>query len=254
MRIARTVLSVAAVGAVLAAGEAPAQYPPPAPQGTGIGGGGPAADYTAEFKIQNFGPKVRGRVYGAPGKERRETADPWGGSTMIFRYDLGVAWLILPGAPRYTEFPLRPPGSPALPPGAVPPGLARIEDDDINDIPATKYAFPPTPAGPGGHVWLSREGIALRIDGQPRPGFPEIRFELDNLTYAPQNPNLFELPAGYQRIEPPMPPTAAAPQGMPPQGMPPQGQPPQYAPPPVPQGAPPQYAPPQAPQGPVRVP
>jgi len=245
--------------AALAAGQALAQQAPPAPgvpQGTGIGGGGPAVDYAAEFKIQNFGPKVRGRVYGAPGKERRETPDPWGGSTIIFRYDLGVAWLIVPGGPRYTEFPLRPPGSAALPPGVVPPGLARLEDDDINDIPATKYAFPPTPSGPGGQVWLSREGIALRIDGQPRPGFPEIRFELDNVTYAPQNPNLFELPAGYQRIDPQMPPTAAAPpQGLqpqfppsqypPPQYMPPQPQAPQYAPPPVPSSPP---------AGPTRVP
>jgi len=238
-------LSVLGADLGLAQNAPPAASPPP--QGTGVGGGGPATDYTAAFKIQGYGPTVRGRAYGAPGKERRETPDPWGGSTIIFRYDLGMAWTILPGQPRYIEFPLRPPGTPALPPGSVPPGLARIEDDDINDVPATKYAFPPTNTGPGGYVWLSREGIALRIDGQPQPGLPEIRFELDNVTYAQQNPALFELPAGYQRVDPQMPPTAAAPpQGAPPQGMPPQGAPPQgYAPPGLP---------PPAPQGPVRVP
>jgi hypothetical protein len=77
-------------------------------------GGGPAADYTAEFKVQGYGPKLRGRVYGAPGKERRESADALGRfATLIFRYDLGVAWTILATGPYYTEFPLRPPGVPA---------------------------------------------------------------------------------------------------------------------------------------------
>ena len=214
MLFPRAALRALCVGAGLAtavAGQALAQSPPPPAPGA-IWGGGAAADYTAEFKVQGYGPKLRGRVYGAPGKERRETPDPWGGSTMIFRHDLGVAWTILPTGPHYTEFPLRPPGTAALPPGSVPPGLARIEGDDINDVPATKYAFPPTAGGPGGYVWLSREGIALRIDGQPRPGYPETRFELDNVQYAPQNPALFELPPGYQRVNPPAPPpTAGAP-------------------------------------------
>jgi hypothetical protein len=240
MHVARAALRAATLGAVLTmvcAAAALAQSPPPG----AVGGGGPGADYTAEFKVQGYGPKLRGRVYGAPGKERRETADPWGGSTMIFRYDLGVGWVIPSSGPYYTEFLLRPPGTPVLPPGSVPPGLARIEDDDINDVPATKYAFPPTGTGPGGYVWLSREGIALRIDGQPQPGFPEIRFELDNLRYGPQNPALFELPAGYRKFSPQPAPVASGP---PPAGSAPPGAvvPPAPLPPAMPQ------------QGPVRVP
>lgn len=188
------------IGLVLAAamanGTAEAQTPPV--------GGGPAAEYTAEFKVQGYGPKLRGRVYGAPGKERRESADPWGGTTLIFRYDLGVAWTLLKTGPYYTEFPLRPPGTPAPVPGAVPPGLTALKSDDINDVPATKYAYP------GGEIWLSAEGIALRIDGVPGPGYPEIRFELDNLRLGPQNPGLFELPQGYTRFDPQNPPPPAA--------------------------------------------
>lgn len=183
------------LAAAMASAGAMAQTPP--------AGGGPNAEYTAEFKVQGYGPKLRGRAFGAPGKERREIADPQGGATLIFRYDLGVAWTILPTGPYYTEFPLRPPGTPAPPPGAVPPGLSRLESDDINDVPATKYAYP------GGEIWLSTEGIALRIDGVPRPGYPEIRFELDNLRVGPQNPALFELPQGYTRFDPSQPPPAA---------------------------------------------
>lgn len=248
MLFPRVALATLAACAILAAATGPgrvaAQTPPaasPQPPAGAVWGGGPAGDYTAEFKIQGYGPKLRGRVYGAPGKERRETADPWGGSTMIFRYDLGVAWTILPNGRFYTEFPLRPPGTRAMPPGSVPPGLARIEDDDINDIPATKYAFPASPAGPGGYVWLSREGIALRIDGQPRPGFPEIRFELDNLHYGQQNAGMFELPPGYQRVNPAAPaPMAGGPPagGMPPGTPPPPGAPPRMPPAAVPQAVP----------------
>lgn len=199
----RTGIAIAALALAVAAGGAEAQTAPPA----GIGGG-PNAEYTAEFKIQGNGPKARGRVYGAPGKERRETADSFGGSTLIMRYDLGLVWTLLPNQ-TYTEYALRPPGMAPLPPGSPPPGLTRIEDDDINDVKATKYAFPATPGGPGGYVWLSREGIALRIDGMPRPGEPEIRFELDNLRYGPQSAALFDPPPGYRKLEPPAPPPPA---------------------------------------------
>jgi len=180
--------------------EAPAQAPPV--------GGGPAVGYTASFKVQGYGPKLRGRVYGAPGKERRETTEPVPGPILILRYDLGVAWTLLATGPHYTEFPLRAPGTPAPAPG-MPTGLTPLEDDDINDVPATKYAFPGGPTGPGGEIWLSREGIALRIDGEPRPGFPELRFELDNLRIGPQDPALFELPPGYTKVDPQAPPPAA---------------------------------------------
>lgn len=193
MRHPSSFLALGFLAALLAL-PASAQTPP--------GGGGPAAEYTAEFKVQNYGPKLRGRVYGAPGKERRETPDPWGGTTLILRYDLGVAWTIYPGG-GFAEHPLRQPGGPAPAPGSPPPGLAPIENDDINDVPATKYSFPATATGPGGFVWLSPQGIALRIDAQPRPGDPEIRFELDNLRLAPQNPALFELPPGARRMNPP---------------------------------------------------
>ncbi len=195
--------------AALASSGALAQTPP--------AGGGPAAEYTAEFKVQGYGPKLRGRVYGAPGKERREIADPTGGTTLIFRYDLGVAWTLLATGPYYTEFPLRQSGAPPPPPGAVPPGLTRLKDDDINDVPATKYAFP---GNPGGEIWLTPEGIALRIDGRPRGDMPEIRFELDNLRMGPQNPGLFELPQGYTKYDPSAPPPAANMEQPPPVGQP----------------------------------
>lgn len=207
------VATAALIVALGAAEPAWAQMPPV--------GGGPAVEYSADFKIQNWGPKLRGRMYGAPGRERRETPDPWGGTTLIIRYDRGVVWTIYPNG-GFTEFPLRPPGAAAPPPGAPPPGLARIEDDDINDVPATRYAYP------AGEIWLSHEGIALRIDQRPGPGAREVRFELDNLRHAPLNPSIFELPQSARRINPPMPPMAGMPQMQPPpQGQPPQGQPPQ---------------------------
>lgn len=223
--------SVVLISALAAAVPAAAQIP--------AGGGGPAVEYSADFKIQNYGPKMRGRMYGAPGRERRETPDPWGGTTLILRYDRGVVWTIYPNG-GYTEFPLRPPGAAAPPPGALPPGLARIEEDDINDVPATKYAFPPSPTGPGGEVWISREGIALRVDTRPGPGVREVRFELDNVRYGPLNPGIFELPPGARRMNPPLPPMAGAPQ-MAPQTAPPrppQSQFPQAQPQPPPQQAP----------------
>lgn len=199
MRQQTAVLLALAAVLGLGASAGRAQSPPAAPAA------GPRSDYTAEFKLQGYGgPTVRGRVYGAPGKERREIADIWGGTTLILRYDLGLAWTLVAGRPFYGEFPLSRPETVA--PGAVPPGLVFRERDDINDVPASRYDFPPTSGGPGGEVWLTEDGIALRIDGRAVPGAPEIRFELDNLVRGPQNPALFEVPPGYRKMGAPPPP------------------------------------------------
>ena len=172
---------------------------------------GTRAEYTAEFKLQDYGgPKVRGRIYGAPGKERREIADVWGGTTLILRYDLGVAWTLVAGRPFFTEFPLTRSAADAAPHGSVPQGLVFRERDDINEVPASKYAYPAAPGGMGGEIWLTEDGIALRIDGRAWPGAPEIRFELDNLVRGPQNPALFEVPPGYRKMNAP-PPAVAQP-------------------------------------------
>ncbi|MCK6449480.1 MAG: hypothetical protein L6R19_01265 [Alphaproteobacteria bacterium] len=197
-------LALAALIGPGAAG-ARAQTPPTAPVG------GPRAEYTAEFKLQGYGgPKVRGRVYAAPGKERREIADIWGGTTLILRYDLGLAWTLVAGRPFYSEFPLSR-TEPAPAPGAVPPGLVFRERDDINDVPASRYDFPAAAGGTGGEIWLTEDGIALRIDGGAAPGAPEIRFELDNLVRGPQDPARFEVPQGYRKLGAPPPPPLAQP-------------------------------------------
>jgi hypothetical protein len=181
-----------------------AQTPP-------VAGTGPKADYTAEFKLQGYGgPTVRGRVYGAPGKERREIADVWGGTTLILRYDLGLAWTLQAGRPFYTEFPLTRPAAGAAP-GAPPPGLVFRENDDINDVPAAKYDFPAVPGGSPGEIWLTPDGIALRIDARAVPGASETRFELDHLVRGPQDPALFEIPPGYRKVPGPPPPEVAQP-------------------------------------------
>lgn len=203
MRHGISVLVALPVALFLALGQPRAQTVPPSAVPPS---GGPRADYAAEFKLQGYGgPTVRGRIYGAPGKERREIADIWGGTTLILRYDLGVAWTLVAARPFYAESPLS--GQPAA--GA--PGLVFREHDDINDVPASKYEYPAPPGGIGGEIWLTEDGIALRIDGRAWPGAPEIRFELDKLVRAPQNPSLFEVPPGYRKQPSPPPPEVAQP-------------------------------------------
>src|SRR5262249_18729775 len=97
------------------------------------------------------------------------------------------------------------------PPTGAPPSLTFLEQDDINDVPASKYRFPGPPGGIGGEIWLTEDNIALRIDSRAWPGAPEIRFELDHLVRGPQNPALFEIPAGYRKAPPPPPPEMAQP-------------------------------------------
>ncbi|MFQ5953663.1 MAG: hypothetical protein ACE5JZ_01195 [Kiloniellales bacterium] len=171
---------------------------------------GLTAEYVAEYRIERLGVVTAGRVYAAPGKERREMTGPSGPLVIIMRHDRRLVWTLMPLNRSYAEMSAAPPEAPAAPPAAV-------GEDVIEGVRATKYRLAPAAAEGGsgasaaGYVWLTAEGIPIRIEETAVEGERRIAVTvaLRNLRIGRQDPALFEIPPGYRKVVIAAPPPAA---------------------------------------------
>ncbi len=82
-----------------------------------------------------------------------------------------------------------------------------VGPDVVNGILTTKSAMEATgPDGTAyqGHIWVTMEGILVKMVSGVRGGMPgnEFYMELKRLKTGPQPRSLFNVPGGYRRIEP----------------------------------------------------
>lgn len=125
-------------------------------------------------------------------------------STIITSGDRGVMMILIPAQRMYMESSLD--GQAFDHPDVELPDpetweMERVGQESVNGISATKYRV----ATDGGEVtrmrgflWVSDDGIPVRTDMVT--GGDRIQMELRDLLVGPQPAELFEPPAGYQRI------------------------------------------------------
>jgi hypothetical protein len=161
--------------------------------------------YSADVAITlGDGEPTRGRIESAPGMQRLEQRLPGGARrVMITRFDRQLAYLLEPATESYRELHLN---------LNVPTGwddalltLTPEGPDTVGGIPATRYAVAGDPR-PGTHVqgqlWRTDDSIMVKADATTgAAGGKALRslFELSNLQRGPQDPALFEPPAGYTK-------------------------------------------------------
>jgi hypothetical protein len=162
------------------------------------------ADYEADYTFETADFAVSGHINVAAGKERREEAME--GTTMITirRDDLGKQWMLMPTERMYMETQA---GQPAM-------GQARSEPTDyetelttvgpeaVNGLSTTKSKVIMTGkdgSKMGGFWWTTDDGVLVKMDVIGVDGNTNARMkrELSNIVFAPQDPALFEIPAGY---------------------------------------------------------
>lgn len=141
-------------------------------------------------------------------------ADRWrveakGGSfpdIIIVRLDKKVIWKLLPQERRYIEMPLRPEDLPV--PETIPGEIERkvVDQEEIEGFLCDKLVIRYTYGGDEGEVsemylWISRE-----LKAPLRTEAPDLdwKTELRNIKVGPQGEDLFEIPPGYERFEPPV--------------------------------------------------
>ena len=183
------------VAAMTLAGAAQAASPAP-----------PQAEYSADTVIETAEVSMKGRVHYTPTRERREMVMGSGGDKMITitRQDKKVAWTLMPAEKMYME--TKNTGSKAK----DDPSSYKIEQtvvgpDTVNGVSTTKSKIVMTGAKGekmGGFMWTTKENIVVKIDAIAIEKKQKHRFktELTNLKIGKQDPKLFEVPAGYEKM------------------------------------------------------
>ncbi|MFQ5847552.1 MAG: hypothetical protein ACE5IQ_07770 [Candidatus Methylomirabilales bacterium] len=173
---------------------------------------------------------VTGKIYASrKGNERRETVAEGQETITIWRQDKGVAWMLLPKQRLYME--ARGGDTEENPERMIQEGrvkFTKVGSDTVNGIRTTKYRMEATHKHGArfvGHRWVTSKNVPVRMEGTMQGR--SFRTDYRNIKIGRQNPRLFELPAGYQRIAMPQmpgaPPTGMRGRGEQPQGPPPGG-------------------------------
>lgn len=166
---------------------------------------GPKVEYSADSYMETSDGITQGTVYVAHGKERREYVQDGEKTVMILRHDKKVIWMLQPEDKTYMEQ--------KMPKGGRKDDLSayKIEQtvvgpETINGVSTTKSKI--IMIGPkgdklGGFYWKSKEGIVVKTDAiaVDKKSKERIKSELTNLKVGKQNPSLFEIPAGYEKMD-----------------------------------------------------
>jgi len=163
----------------------------------------PEAEYSADSVIETRMGVVKSKVYHAKAKERQELGGGMAGveTIAIARKDKGVVWVLMPASKTYIEQPLGEGTSGNMPDGDY--ELAEIGVETLNGRKTTKSKF--TCALKDGKLlegflWMTGEGIAVKMDAAVKDTDARVKIELTNVKTGKQDDSLFELPAGYNKL------------------------------------------------------
>ena len=165
--------------------------------------------FTADRTLVIDGHTYTGKIWTMPGKERHEQAIQAVHPIFLLRAGSALAEIVLPQLKTIVQFALptelRVLANPAL-------KTHPVGHESVNGVATTKYAIDETvPEGhASGALWLSADGIPMRLDGNFTRGngkVSTIRWELNHVKIGPQPAALFEEPAGFSKL----PPEAVAP-------------------------------------------
>jgi hypothetical protein len=170
----------------------------------------PQVEYSADSVIETAEVSMKGRVYYTPTRERREMEVGGGDKMMmIMRHDKKVVWTLMPSEKMYLEMNLAQAGA------SDNSDLSQfkieqtvIGPETVNGVSTTKSKIIMTgPNGEkmGGFMWVTKENIMVKMDAIAIDKKEKHRFktELTNLKIGKQDPTLFEVPAGYEKMSMP---------------------------------------------------
>jgi outer membrane lipoprotein-sorting protein len=166
---------------------------------------GPNVEYSANAYFETAAAVMEGPAYFAPGKERREYLMEGVQSVNITRRDKNVIWMLMPEDKMYME-------------------MKPNEDNSQSDL--SGYQIEQTPIGPevvngvqtnkskiimtaptgekmGGFMWVTQEGIVVKMDAIAMDKKSKLRFktELKDLQIGDVDDSLFEIPADYTKMD-----------------------------------------------------
>ncbi len=167
----------------------------------------PKVDFAADWQMETAEGKQIGKIFHSAGLERRELDEGGEKVILIARPDKKLTWNLIPSEKLYME---------------MAPGKDKARKDDLS-----QYDIEQTPAGEetlngvrttkskiimkerkpngaklGGFWWMTRDDVMVKMDmlSIDKGSKERIKMELTNLRVGKQDPKLFEIPAGYEKM------------------------------------------------------
>lgn len=168
----------------------------------------PKVEYSADQYMGSGGRVTEARVYHAPGKQRMDLGAAESAQSIITRMDRKVTWVVVPDQKMYMEMSLEEGRRKNRDITNCSFSQKTVGKESVNGIAATKSEFEascPDKSAYGGFLWISKEGILVKMDAVAKGKESKDRFtlELKNLKIGRLDPKLFEVPPGYQAMQMP---------------------------------------------------
>jgi len=159
----------------------------------------PSVEYSADRVIETSSGTFNGKVFAAKDKERSETTMGGMQSVMILRRDKQVGWMLMPMQKMYMtmDFAKAQQQSGAAPNDQI--DITEVGSETVEGQSAKKYKMLMKDGSGGGFIWVTDQGIAVKMDFLSKSGGEKTRMTvtLKNLQIGAQDAQQFELPSGY---------------------------------------------------------
>ena len=163
--------------------------------------------FTADMTMSGKMGSQQGKIYAGENAFRTEVTMPGGMSTAtIVRYDKKVVWMLMPGN-RYMEMPL---GERAGMTGALRDKTAKVDKQDLGPekvgaYDCEKYRVHTVTSNYDGTglVWIGKGGDSDRFLIKTEDEKTGATMEYSNIKVGQPDASVFEIPAGYQKMQMP---------------------------------------------------
>jgi len=162
----------------------------------------PTVDYSADRVMETESGTFDGKVYFTRDKERLEMNMQGMQSVMILRRDQQLGWMLMPAQRMYQKLDLARAQQQSGSKSADSVTIEQLGEETIEGHAATRYKMLMKDGSGGGFIWITQDGIPVKMDFLGKNGRDQTRMTvtLTNLTIADQDPALFELPGDYKAM------------------------------------------------------
>ena len=162
----------------------------------------PTVSYSADRTIETEGGTITGKVYAARGMERQETTMSGMTTVMILRHDKQLGYMLMPAQHMYQQLDFMQAQKQSGSQPADQVDITEVGTETIEGQSTTKYKMLMKDGSAGGFIWITSDGIAIKMDMLSKNGREKSRvtLTLTNVKIGAQEPQLFEVPADYKAI------------------------------------------------------
>jgi outer membrane lipoprotein-sorting protein len=162
----------------------------------------PTVEYSADRTVETDAGTMTGKVYVAKGKERQETSMKGFQSVTILRQDKQLGYMLMPAQHMYQQLDITAARKQSGSQDAAQVDITEVGKETLDGHATTKYKLLMKDGSAGGFIWITAEGIPMKMDMLSKSGGNKTRMTvtLANLQIGTQDPQLFEVPGDYKAL------------------------------------------------------